>query len=106
MTVPPIAGNALLSGRHSAALASRAGSIDWPCLPRSDSPSVFAALLDDNAARWPIRPAGAFTASRKHADAAMVLQTRFETPAGVAVLACDSWQISIGQNAATGRSAI
>lgn len=87
MTGPPIAGKALLSDRHSAALASRDGSTGWLCLPRSDSPPVFAALFDDDAGHWPIRPAGAFTASRKYAGAAMMPQARSETPACVAVLA-------------------
>lgn len=49
MTAPPIADYAPLSGRHSAALVSKRGSIDWLSFPRSDSPSVFAAVLDDDA---------------------------------------------------------
>ena len=86
MTAPPIAGYAVLSDRHSAALVSTSGSIDWLCLPRFDSPSVFAAMLDDDAGHWSIRPAGAFTAARRYVESTMVLQTRFETPAGAVVL--------------------
>ncbi len=82
----PIASYALLSDCRSAALVSSAGSIDWLCFPRFDAPSVFARLLDDQAGHWSIHAIGATETHRRYIDATMVLETRFTTPTGVAVL--------------------
>jgi GH15 family glucan-1,4-alpha-glucosidase len=81
----PIAEYALLSDCRSAALVSRAGSVDWLCLPRFDGPSVFARLLDDEGGHWSIGVPGA-TATRRYADQTMALETTFEVPGGTAVL--------------------
>jgi GH15 family glucan-1,4-alpha-glucosidase len=82
MSTTPIADYALLSDRHSAALVSRSGSIDWSCFPRFDSPSVFGRLLDDEAGHWSIRATRATHVTRRYLDRTMVLETTFRTPTG------------------------
>jgi len=54
----PIGDYALLSDCRSAALVSRAGSVDWLCCPRFDAPAVFARILDADGGHFAIRPAG------------------------------------------------
>ncbi|GAA4612875.1 glycoside hydrolase family 15 protein [Actinoallomurus liliacearum] len=86
MSATPIADYALVSDRHSAALISRDGSVDWLCFPRFDSPSVFGRLLDDGAGHWSIHPSVPYRVSRRYVARTMVLETTFRTETGVAVL--------------------
>jgi len=86
MSHRPISDYALLSDCHSAALASRDGSIDWLCFPRFDQPSIFGRLLDDRAGHWSIRPAGEYRVSRRYHPGSLVLETRFENDEGAVVL--------------------
>ncbi|HLM50389.1 MAG TPA: glycoside hydrolase family 15 protein [Solirubrobacteraceae bacterium] len=78
----PVADYGLLADCHSAALVSRGGSIDWLCLPRYDSPAVFARLLDDAAGHWSIRPAAPFEVARRYLPGTLVVETTFTTAEG------------------------
>ena len=85
---PPIEDYALIGDCHTAALVSKAGSIDWLCWPRFDSPACFAALLGspDNG-RWRIAPAETPTrVNRRYRPGTMILETLFETASGSVAL--------------------
>lgn len=71
----PIADYALLSDCRSAALVSAAGSVDWLCFPRFDSPSVFGRILGQDAGFWSVRPAGQHRSTRRYLGPTMVLET-------------------------------
>ncbi|MET3204732.1 UNVERIFIED_ORG: GH15 family glucan-1,4-alpha-glucosidase [Arthrobacter sp. UYEF13] len=86
MSSSPIADYGLLSDCRSAALVSAAGSVDWLCLPRFDSPSVFGRLLGDDAGFWSIRPVADFTSTRRYVGPSMVLETFFRTDEGEVTL--------------------
>jgi GH15 family glucan-1,4-alpha-glucosidase len=68
------------------ALVGLDGSIDWLCLPSFDSPSVFAAILDDQkGGRFKIAPASdGVTRKQLYWPDTNVLVSRFFTPDGVA----------------------
>ena len=82
--MPRIEDYALLGDLHTAALVSTAGSVDWLCLPRFDSPAAFAALLDnDEAGRWTLAPAAASQCTaRRYAKNTLVLETDWVTAGG------------------------
>src|SRR3954454_20763004 len=86
MSFTPIADHALLSDRHSSALVTAAGSIDWLCFPRFDSPSVLGRLLGERAGYWQIAPTGEWTSKRRYLDATMVLETAFSAATGTLVV--------------------
>jgi GH15 family glucan-1,4-alpha-glucosidase len=83
LSTTPIADYALLSDRHSAALVSRDGSIDWLCLPRFDSAALFGRLLGEEAGHWSVRAKGATEVTRRYLDRTMVLETTHRTPTGI-----------------------
>ena len=58
--------------------------MDWLCVPRFDSPAVFAALLGgDQHGRWLIGPADGGRAVRRcYREGTLVLETEFETAEG------------------------
>jgi GH15 family glucan-1,4-alpha-glucosidase len=89
----------LIGDMHSAALVGRAGSVDWLCLPRFDSPACFAALLgSDRHGHWRIAPSGAaddfdqgsapqkkdsgIHVTRSYRGDTLILDTEWRTPAG------------------------
>jgi GH15 family glucan-1,4-alpha-glucosidase len=81
---PAIGDYALLSDSQGAALVSSSGSIDWACLPRFDSASTFARVLDDDAGHWALTPTDDFESDRRYVDDTMVLETTFRTRSGAA----------------------
>ncbi len=73
----------MLSDCHSAAMVDTHGSIDWLCVPRFDSPALFARILDPEAGHWSIRPAESFTTQRRYLPGTLVVETTFTTKSGV-----------------------
>jgi GH15 family glucan-1,4-alpha-glucosidase len=81
----PIEDYALIGDCESAALVSRAGSIDWLCLPRFDSAACFAALVGTpEHGRWSLAPlAGTTRTTRRYREGTLILETDHETADGI-----------------------
>ena len=79
---------ALIGDLGTAALISRNGSIDWLCWPRFDLDACFTALLGaPEHGRWLVAPRdGCARTTRRYRGDTLILETRFETSDGVAVL--------------------
>jgi GH15 family glucan-1,4-alpha-glucosidase len=84
----PIEDYALIGDLNTAALVGRDGSVDWLCWPRFDSDPCFAALLGTpEHGRWQIAPKHhAARITRRYRPNTLILETRFETSEGAAVL--------------------
>src|SRR5258706_11733268 len=80
---PPIADYAFLSDCEVNCLVAPSGRVEWMCLPRPDSPSVFAALLDRAAGSFRFGPTGAqVPAGRRYLPGTLVLETTWRTRTG------------------------
>jgi len=80
---PPIAEYAFISNCHTGALVAPDGAIDWLCVPRFDSPSIFGTLLDRQAGAFRFGPYGInVPASRVYEPGTNILLTSWNTPTG------------------------
>jgi alpha,alpha-trehalase len=80
---PPIADYAFLSDCETTALVAPNGNVEWLCLPRMDSPSVFGSILDRDAGSFRVGPADlSVPAARRYVPGTMVLETSWETRMG------------------------
>jgi alpha,alpha-trehalase len=79
----PIADYGFLSNCHTGALIAPDGGVDWLCVPRFDSPSVFGSLLDREAGAFRLGPFGInHPASRIYEAGTNTLVTTWKTPNG------------------------
>jgi len=84
---PPIADFAFLSDCHTGALIAPDGSVDWLCVPRFDSPSIFGSLLDRQAGAFRFGPYGINVPSQiAYEPGTNVLRTTWKTPSGWVVV--------------------
>ncbi|MBV9003290.1 MAG: glycoside hydrolase family 15 protein [Solirubrobacterales bacterium] len=84
---PPIADYGFISDCEVCALVAPSGSVEWMCLPRMDSPSIFAAILDRHAGWFRLGPADVTVpADRRYLAGTMVLETTWDSPTGWAVV--------------------
>ncbi|QHC19000.1 glycoside hydrolase family 15 protein [Streptomyces sp. GF20] len=85
--LPRIEQYGLIGDMQTSAHVCDDGSIDWLCLPRFDSPAVFARLLGTHEhGTWqiaPVCPAGfEAVAERRYLGGSLVLESVWRTPSG------------------------
>jgi GH15 family glucan-1,4-alpha-glucosidase len=80
---PPIQDYAFLSDCETCALVAPDGAVEWLCLPRPDSPSVFGAMLDRSAGTFRLAPEDIRVPSqRRYLPGTLVIETTWQTPSG------------------------
>src|ERR1700754_578481 len=81
--LPPIADYAFLSDCENSCLISSSGSVEWLCVPRPDSPSVFGSILDRGAGHFRLSPYGVSVPSgRRYLPGSLILETTWQTHTG------------------------
>jgi GH15 family glucan-1,4-alpha-glucosidase len=80
---PPIADYGFLSDCEVAALVAPSGNVEWLCLPRFDSPSVFGAMLDRGAGGFRLGPSDVTVpVARRYLPGTLVLETSWQAAQG------------------------
>jgi GH15 family glucan-1,4-alpha-glucosidase len=80
---PQIADYAFLSDCETCALLAPNGNVEWLCLPRFDSPSVFGSILDRDGGMFRLGPADVeVPAARRYLPGTVVLETSWGTSGG------------------------
>jgi GH15 family glucan-1,4-alpha-glucosidase len=80
---PPIGDYAFISDCQVTALIAPSGNVEWMCLPRMDSPSVFGAMLDRDAGGFRLGPADMMVpTARRYLPGTMIVETSWGTPGG------------------------
>ncbi len=84
---PPIAEYGFLSDCEVNALIAPSGNVEWLCLPRPDSPSVFGSILDRDAGGFRFGPADVTVpAARRYIPGTMMVETSWNTANGWAIV--------------------
>jgi len=80
---PPISDYAFLSDCETTCLIAPNGAVEWMCMPRPDSPSVFGAILDRSAGHFRLAPYGvSVPASRRYMPGSLMVETTWQTDTG------------------------
>ncbi|MEC3915282.1 glycoside hydrolase family 15 protein [Nocardia sp. CDC160] len=80
---PPIDDYAFLSDCETNCLIARNGSVEWMCVPRPDSPSIFGAMLDRSAGHFRLGPYGRnVPAARRYLPGGLIVETTWQTETG------------------------
>lgn len=79
----PIGDYGFLSDGEVNALVSPGGSVDWMCVPRFDSPSIFGRVLGRHAGAFRIAPVDIeVPADVRYLPGTMIIETSWGTPTG------------------------
>ncbi len=80
---PSIADYAFVSDCQHSCLIAPDGSVEWLCLPRPDSPSVFGAILDRSAGSFRFGPTNTMVPhQRRYLPGTMEVETTWHTSMG------------------------